>query len=303
MPVAAPRRGATAFDDAGWRGTDGGFRGGGRGGAAARGFARPDRRRFRRDAPGHVGARLDDRPGVAIVETANGADTCEALRRGAFDISFVDFHMPDMSGPRAVSLARRVGANPLVVVMGDGPEDAVDRTLRGIDPYEFMQKPLEERELRQIFRNVERMRDVSRVLVVDDSKASRLMMTKVIEASRFTTELTVVDSGEAALRLLNEEPCDVVFLDYAMPGIDGLETTCLVQDQMPEVRVVMVSASRNPAVEKAARYFGAVHFLKKPFFAREVDKAMHLAFDLPLTSFMLEPEKVESDQLELALCE
>ena len=97
------------------------------------------------------------------------------------------------------------------------------------------------------------MRDVSRVLVVDDSKASRLMMTKVIEASRFTTELTVVDSGEAALRLLNEEPCDVVFLDYAMPGIDGLETACLVQDQMPEVRVVMVSASRNPAVEKAAR--------------------------------------------------
>jgi response regulator of citrate/malate metabolism len=84
---------------------------------------------------------------------------------------------------------------------------------------------------------------------------------------------------------------------------DGLETTCLVQDQMPEVRVVMVSASRNPAVEKAARYFGAVHFLKKPFFAREVDKAMHLAFDLPLTSFMLEPEKVESDQLELALLE
>ena len=147
------------------------------------------------------------------------------------------------------------------------------------------------------------MRDVSRVLVVDDSKASRLMMSKVIEASRFTTELTVVDSGEAALRLLNEEPCDVVFLDYAMPGIDGLETACLVQDQMPEVRVVMVSASRNPAVEKAARYFGAVHFLKKPFFAREVDKAMHLALDLPLTSFMLEPEKVERDQLELALLE
>src|SRR3954471_5807669 len=206
-PSRRPRRGATAFDDAGWRGTDGGFRGGGRGGAPARGFARPDRRRFRRDAPGHVGARFDDRPRRRDRETANGADTCEALRRGAFDIAFVDFHMPDMSGPRAVSLARRVGANPLVVMMGDGPEDAADRTLRGIDPYEFMQKPLEERELRRIFRNVERMRDATRVLIVDDSKAARLMMSKVIEASRFTTELLVVDSGEAALRLLNEEPC------------------------------------------------------------------------------------------------
>jgi CheY-like chemotaxis protein len=240
-------------------------------------------------------------PGVEIVEAANGADTCEALRRGAFDVAFVDFHMPDMSGPRAVSLARRIGADPLVVVMGDSSEDAADRTLRSIDPYEFMQKPLEERELRQILDNVGRMREATRVLIVDDSKAARRLMAKVLEASRFTMELAAVDCGEAALRRLKDEPCEVVFLDYAMPGIDGLETACLIQELMPEVRVVMVSASQNPAVEKAARYFGAVHFLRKPFFAREADKAMHLALDLPLTSFMLEPEKAESDQLELAL--
>jgi CheY-like chemotaxis protein len=240
-------------------------------------------------------------PGVEIVEAANGADTCEALRRGSFDIAFVDFHMPDMSGPRAVSLARRVGVDPLVVVMGDSSEDGADRMLRSIEPYEFMQKPLEERELRQILGSVSRMRETTRVMIVDDSKAARRLMGKVLEASRFEMELATVDSGEAALKRLRDEPCEVIFLDYAMPGIDGLETACLVQELMPEVRVVMVSASQNPAVEKAARYFGAVHFLKKPFFAREVDKAMHFALDLPLTSFMLEPEKAESDQLELAL--
>ncbi|HEX8168809.1 MAG TPA: response regulator [Beijerinckiaceae bacterium] len=242
-------------------------------------------------------------PGVEIVEAGNGADTCEALRRGPFDAAFVDFHMPDMSGPRAVSLARRVGADPLVVVMGDTPEDAADRTLRSIDPYEFMQKPLEERELRQVLGAVSRMREPARVMIVDDSKAARRLMGKVLEASRFAMDIAAVDSGEAALKRLKDEPCDVVFLDYAMPGIDGLETACLVQELMPEVRVVMVSASQNPAVEKAARYFGAVHFLRKPFFAREVDKAMHLALDLPLTSFMQEPDEAESDQLELALFE
>jgi CheY-like chemotaxis protein len=235
------------------------------------------------------------------VEAATGADTCEELRRSAFDVAFVDFHMPDMSGPRAVSLARRVGVDPFVVVMGDSAEDAADYVLRTIDPYEFLQKPLEERELRQILRNARRMREAVRVMIVDDSKASRRLMSKVLEASRFTMELAAVDSGEAALRRLKEEPYEVLFLDYAMPGIDGLETACLVQELMPEVRVVMVSASQNPAVEKAARYFGAVHFLRKPFFAREVDKAMHLALDLPLTSFMLEPDAVQSDQLELAL--
>jgi CheY-like chemotaxis protein len=240
-------------------------------------------------------------PGIEIVEASTGADTCEELRRGAFDVAFVDFHMPDMSGPRAVSLARRVGADPFVVVMGDSPDDAADYVLRTIDPYEFLQKPLEERELRQILRNMQRMREATRVMIVDDSKASRRLMGKVLEASRFAMDIASVDGGEAALRRLKEEPFEVLFLDYAMPGIDGLETACLVQELMPEVRVVMVSASQNPAVEKAARYFGAVHFLRKPFFAREVDKAMHLALDLPLTSFMLEPDKAASDQLELAL--
>lgn len=240
-------------------------------------------------------------PGVEIVEAATGADTCEELRRNAYDLAFVDFHMPDMSGPRAVWLARRVGADPFVVMMGDAPEDAADRMLRTIDAYEFMQKPLEENELRQIIDNVRRMRETSRVLIVDDSKTARKLMGKVLEASRFTMDVEAVENGETALRRLKEEPFHVLFLDYAMPGIDGLETACLVQELMPEVRVVMVSASQNPAVEKAARYFGAVHFLRKPFFAREVDKAMHLALDLPLTSFMLEPEAAESDQLELAL--
>jgi CheY-like chemotaxis protein len=183
------------------------------------------------------------------VEAATGADTCEELRRSAFDVAFVDFHMPDMSGPRAVSLARRVGVDPFVVVMGDSAEDAADYVLRTIDPYEFLQKPLEERELRQILRNARRMREAVRVMIVDDSKASRRLMSKVLEASRFTMELA---AGEAALRRLKEEPYEVLFLDYAMPGIDGLETACLVQELMPEVRVVMVSASQNPAVEGRA---------------------------------------------------
>jgi len=71
-------------------------------------------------------------PEVEIVEASTGADTCEELRRSAFDVAFVDFHMPDMSGPRAVSLARRVGVDPFVVMMGDSAEDAADYVLRTI---------------------------------------------------------------------------------------------------------------------------------------------------------------------------
>jgi hypothetical protein len=48
----------------------------------------------------------------------------------------------------------------------------------------------------------------------------------------------------------------------------------------------MVSANHNEGVEKAARYFGVVDFLKKPIYPAEIDKALHLAFDLPLSSIL-----------------
>lgn len=237
-------------------------------------------------------------PGVEVVEAASGAETADALRRRAFDVAFVDLHMPDMTGARAVAAGRRRGAEPLLVLMGDQPEDAWSEAVLAARPYEFLQKPLEEDELRLIFGNLARMKEVSRVLVVDDSKASRRMVGKVLEGSRFAMEVEAAESGEYALTLLKRQEADVVFLDYDMPGIDGLETACLIQELMPRVRVVMISASQNPAVEKAARYFGAVHFLRKPFYARAVDAALHVAFDLPLTSYMTEgpPERALPDE-------
>ena len=71
-----------------------------------------------------------------------------------------------------------------------------------------------------------------------------------------------------------------------MPGLDGLETACLVQEVCPSARVIMVSASHDDSIERAARYFGAVDFLRKPFYATEIDRALHLAFELPVPSLL-----------------
>lgn len=239
-------------------------------------------------------------PGAEVLEAANGAQTVEALAGRAVDIAFVDLHMPDMTGVKALALGRRRGSDPLIVLMGDHAEDAWSEAVTASRAYEFLQKPLEEDELRLIFGNLARMKEPCRVLVVDDSKASRRMIGKVLEGSRFAMEVEMAESGEYALTLLKRQAADVVFLDYDMPGIDGLETACLIQELMPDIRVVMISASQNPAVERAARYFGAAHFLRKPFYARAVDRAMHAALDLPLTSYMTEQPPEPADEAALA---
>jgi CheY-like chemotaxis protein len=225
-------------------------------------------------------------PKARIVEATSGLETYEVLTGGSVEIAFVDMDLPDMNGAEAVARAREAGARPFVTLMAQEILAGWERLSREIEAYEFLEKPVEEEDVRQIVANYRRMKEPCRVLVADDSKTFRHLIRKVLAQSRFGMGVDVVDNGELAIGLLKQQPYDVIFLDYHMPGLDGLETACLVQEVCPSARVVMVSASGDEGVERAARYFGAVDFLKKPFYPAEIDRALHFAFELPLPSLL-----------------
>jgi CheY-like chemotaxis protein len=221
-------------------------------------------------------------PQARIIEAASGQEAFDDLKGGSVEIAFVDMGLPDMNGAEAVARAREAGARPFVTLMAQEIHPGWERLSRQIEAYEFLEKPIEEDDVRQIVTNYLRMKEPCRVLVADDSKAFRHLIRKVLAQSRFGIGVDVVDNGELAIGLLRQQAYDVIFLDYDMPGLDGLETACLVQEVCPSARVVMVSASEDEGIERAARYFGAVDFLKKPFYPTEIDRALHFAFELPL---------------------
>jgi CheY-like chemotaxis protein len=225
-------------------------------------------------------------PGAKIIEAASGPEAYEVLKAGSAEIAFVDMDLPEINGAEAVARAREDGAQPFVTLMAQEITPGWERCSREAEAYEFLEKPVDEEEVRQIIASYMRMKEPCRVLVADDSKAFRQLIRKVLAGSRFGMGVDVVDNGELALGLLRQQPYDVIFLDYDMPGLDGLETACLVQEVCPSARVIMVSACHDAAIEKAARYFGAVDFLKKPFYPTEIDRALHFAFELPLPSLL-----------------
>jgi CheY-like chemotaxis protein len=65
-----------------------------------------------------------------------------------------------------------------------------------------------------------------------------------------------------------------------MPGMSGLATIKRLLLVQPTLKIVMISAERNRAVEDAAFDSGACAFLHKPFTSEDVDHVLHSAFGL-----------------------
>jgi DNA-binding NtrC family response regulator len=118
-----------------------------------------------------------------------------------------------------------------------------------------------------------------RVLIVDDERLIRWSLQQKLEGSGY--EAVAVESGEDALRSLDERTPDLVLLDVRLPGIDGLEVLRRIRSMDPSVVVVMLSA--GDAVEQAirCREEGAFDYLVKPFDLAEVlqvvDRALQTA--------------------------
>ncbi|HYY63621.1 MAG TPA: response regulator transcription factor [Gaiellaceae bacterium] len=106
-----------------------------------------------------------------------------------------------------------------------------------------------------------------RVLVVDDDP-DFLEATKVsLAADRRIEIVGGAASGEEAVRQAAALQPEVVAMDVAMPGLDGLEATRLIRRDQPECRVVLVSGSifieRGDEGVAAARAVGASAYVVK----------------------------------------
>jgi DNA-binding NarL/FixJ family response regulator len=97
------------------------------------------------------------------------------------------------------------------------------------------------------------------VLVVDDSLVFRRGMGRAVRAHGGLELVGEADGGEAALEAIERLRPDVVLLDLRMPDMDGFEVLYRLRDldPPPACRVLIVSASLDEEIERAARTAGA----------------------------------------------
>ena len=113
-----------------------------------------------------------------------------------------------------------------------------------------------------------------RVLIVDDSRFMRRVLSDVVNSDRAFTAAAAASDGEEAVELALKLQPDLIVMDLEMPRMNGLEALRRIMAARP-VPVIMMSAVTDNGIRdtiKALQY-GAFDFIRKP------DKALHLDID------------------------
>jgi len=101
-----------------------------------------------------------------------------------------------------------------------------------------------------------------RVLLVDDHDLFRSGLRNLLE-ERGVQVVGEASSGQEALRVVRDNPPDVVVMDLNMPGIDGVEATRRIAQIAPLTRVLVLTVSDQDADVLNAILAGACGYLMK----------------------------------------
>jgi len=107
------------------------------------------------------------------------------------------------------------------------------------------------------------MRKQPAILLIEDEANLRHNLTVLLEGEGY--RVSCAGDGAEGIRKLQEESFDLVITDVVMPEVDGFQVMEYLQDHVPDVVVVAITAyvSTESAIE-ALRH-GAYDYLAKPF--------------------------------------
>jgi len=129
---------------------------------------------------------------------------------------------------------------------------------------------------------------VSRILVVDDEEGIRRSLAGILSDEGI--EVALACNGDEALAVIGRrEAIDLVLLDIAMPGRDGIEILEEIRKLKPELPIVMMSGHGTIETAVRATKLGAYDFIEKPI---SFDKLI-VAIDNALSRSRLEAENRE----------
>ncbi len=120
-----------------------------------------------------------------------------------------------------------------------------------------------------------------RVLVVDDEAPVREAFGAALTAKGYAVVLA--EDGREALRVLNHELVDLIFLDILLPTVGGASILKAIKRRDPEAVVVLITGYPHHAETLAALKYGPAMLLPKPVKVADLDAVLKIVFKEPKT--------------------
>ncbi len=217
-----------------------------------------------------VAQRVSGELGFRSVVTTSYAETAELLARDTdFFAALLDLNLPDAPHGDIVDIVNERGI-PSIACTGEVSDELRQRIwAKGVADYVLKQG---EEDVDYIIALLSRLHKNPgvKVLVVDDSRSARHMLTRLLRTHRY--QVLEAANGVAALAMAAEDPeIRVVITDYTMPAMDGFELTRGLRRLRGPDDLAIIGLSTTESRSLSARFLksGANDFLRKPFLTEE----------------------------------
>jgi DNA-binding response OmpR family regulator len=211
-----------------------------------------------------------------------GLRSAQARRPAAI---LMDVKLPDGRGLDTLARLRAALPQvPVVVIAGDLSVDEENRT-RELGVAHVRRKGLKLDVIMEAVNQtlqiagrpakgqaVEKQAASSTILVVDDEAEIRELVGEFLQRRGY--QIKTAANGEEGLSLIRQSPPDLALLDIYMPGMNGVELLRQISKSHPSVGVIMLTASQDEPLLKAALDLGAFDVLSKPVDLKQLELAV-----------------------------
>ena len=102
-----------------------------------------------------------------------------------------------------------------------------------------------------------------RILVIDDEPAVVDVLVTCLREEGYAA--LGAETGDEGLKLAILSRPELVLLDIALPGMNGIELLKRIRSIIPTTRVIVVSGNTDPVLAREALELGALAYVDKPF--------------------------------------